>query len=375
MKIVINALSARRGGGQTYLINLLQRVTSFKGQKIYVLAPASLDVPHHPKIESLQVVWPTDNPLLRAFWERLFLPRLLDQIGADALFCPGGLVSANSSKKIKTITMFRNMLPFDHIQRKQYPLGLMRIRNWMLEWLMLKSMLRADLVIFIAEFAKRVIEDRTRKRLKQGVTIYHGLGDHFKISENNAPPRPSWLPREDYLLYVSKLEVYKNQVEVVKGYHLLKQRRKTPEKLLLVGDNSSNYGKRVLQEISRLGLEKDVLLTGGIKHIELPALYHHAKLNIFASRCENCPNILIEAMGAGRPLLASHYPPMPEFGGEAAVYFDPSSPEDITTKIASIIDNADYMSELANKTREQSFLFDWDHTAELTWRTITRLIN
>jgi len=46
MKIVINALSARRGGGQTYLLNLLKNIDSYSGKKIYVLAPDSLDSVH-----------------------------------------------------------------------------------------------------------------------------------------------------------------------------------------------------------------------------------------------------------------------------------------------------------------------------------------
>ena len=48
MKIVINALSARRGGGQTYLTNLLQNMNGFNGDKIFVLSPDSLQIPYHP---------------------------------------------------------------------------------------------------------------------------------------------------------------------------------------------------------------------------------------------------------------------------------------------------------------------------------------
>ena len=54
MKIVINALSARRGGGQTYLLNLLKNIDSYSGKNIYVLAPDSLQIPYHPKIEKIR---------------------------------------------------------------------------------------------------------------------------------------------------------------------------------------------------------------------------------------------------------------------------------------------------------------------------------
>ena len=42
--------------------------------------------------------------------------------------------------------MFRNMIPFMPNVRQQYPMGLPRLRNWVLEKAMLRSMKQADLV-------------------------------------------------------------------------------------------------------------------------------------------------------------------------------------------------------------------------------------
>jgi len=374
MKIVINALSARRGGGQTYLINLLQNMNGFNGNKIFVLSPDSLQIPYHPKIEKIRIKWPTENPLFRALWERYYLPGLLEKLNADILFCPGGLLNTHVPGYCKTVTMFRNMIPFDMVQRAKYPYGLMRIRNWILERIMLKSMIEADLVIFISDFAKQLINERTGFKLKNAVTIPHGLNNTFKISENIIPSRPSWLLEEEYFLYVSIFDVYKNQLEVVKAYHLLKKRRKTTEKLVLAGNNESAYGKKVLQEIHRLGLQNDIIVPGKIPYTELPDVYYYAKLNIFASECENCPNILLEALGAGRPLIVSNREPMPEFGGDAAVYFDASSPSDLADKISAIVDNENKIKQMSLKAMERSRHYDWCKTAGKTWKEIENVV-
>lgn len=373
MKIVINALSARRGGGQTYLLNVLQHLDCHNKMDIFILAPDSLQLPSNPKIKKIRSNWPTENPLLRALWERLALPTLLRKLEADILFCPGGLVNTVAPKGCKTVTMFRNMIPFDRVQRAKYPFGLMRIRNWLLERSMLKSMINADLVIFISDFARGVIEERAKGRLNSTITIPHGLSEHFKIPADSLLSRPSWLPKEEYLLYVSIFDVYKNQLEVVRGFSLLKKRRPTPEKLVLVGYNSSKYGQKIRSEIFRLGLHDDVILTGNIPYAELPNLYYCAKLIIFASECENCPNILLEALGAGRPLIVSDRQPMPEFGGDAVLYFDPASSDDLANKIVSIIDDYSFMKILATKARERSFYYDWRRTANLTWNAIDKL--
>ncbi|MCD4665358.1 MAG: glycosyltransferase family 4 protein [Bacteroidales bacterium] len=374
MKIVINALSARRGGGQTYLINLLQNIDSYNGNKICFLAPDSLKIPLHPKIERIRVNWPTENPLFRAFWERYCLPGLLKKLHADILFCPGGLINTPVSKDYKTVTMFRNMIPFDRVQRAKYPYGLMRIRNWILERIMLKSMLKADLVIFISDFARQLINERTGFKLKNAVTIHHGINNIFQISEDKIPNRPQWLPEEEYLLYVSIFDVYKNQLEIVQGYHLLRQRRKTKEKLILAGHNTSRYGEKVRQEINKLNLVNEVILAGNIPYNKLADIYYHAKLNIFASECENCPNILLEALGAGRPLVVSNRQPMPEFGGDSVIYFDPSSPNDFADKIISIIDDPLKIEELSKKAKERSHHYDWCKTAGKTWKEIENMV-
>lgn len=374
MKIVINALSARRGGGQTYLINLLQNMNGFNGDKIFILSPDSLQIPYHPKIEKIRIKWPTKNPLFRALWERYCLPGLLKKLNAGILFCPGGLINTPVSKDYKTVTMFRNMIPFDMVQRVKYPYGLMRIRNWILERIMLKSMLKADLVIFISDFAKQLINERAGFKLKNAVTISHGINNIFKFSKEKKPSRPKWLPKEEYLLYVSIFDVFKNQLEVVKAYHLLKNRRKTTEKLVLAGYNKSAYGKKVLHEIYRLGLQNDIISPGEVNYTDLPGAYYYAKLNIFASECENCPNILLEALGAGRPILVSDKQPMPEFGGDAAVYFDASSPADLADKIPVIMDDDNKIKEMSLKAIERSHHYDWGKTVAKTWEVIENLL-
>src|SRR5687768_17611764 len=106
MRVLINAFSARIGGGQTYLRYLLQFLPTDSAIEIFILAPESLELPKdRPNITRLRVHWPVENPYLRAIWERLRLPRLLTEIKADILFCPGGVVATRPPKGCRTVTM------------------------------------------------------------------------------------------------------------------------------------------------------------------------------------------------------------------------------------------------------------------------------
>jgi glycosyltransferase involved in cell wall biosynthesis len=266
------------------------------------------------------------------------------------------------------------MIPFEPAIRAKYPLlGRQRIRNRLLENALLKGMILSDLVIFISEFARQAILNRVPEGIRKSVVIPHGISEPFRISPDRPPTRPDWARNHEYLLYVSILDVYKNQIEVLQGYHRLKQIRKTNEKLVFVGHHATPYGRKVKKEIARLGLGGDVILTGNLPYLELPKAYFHAKMNIFASGCENCPNILLEALGAGRPLIVSNRPPMPEIGGGSLLYFDPFSPDDFTSKVATVIDDPIHLQRLSAESRERSHRYNWAETARLTWNALQRL--
>jgi glycosyltransferase involved in cell wall biosynthesis len=370
MRIVVNALSARQGGGQTYVTNLLESLPERSAAQIFILAPDSLSLPLSKKnVTKIQVKWPVENPFTRAVWEWLYLSKLLKQLNADVLFCPGGIIGGRVPKGCKTVTMFRNMIPFSLMQRRRYGLGYMRMRNWLLERELSRSMAKADRVICISEFARRVIEQKLSGLTGKTIVIPHGINPIFR---ENHQPRPAWLSAGEYILYVSILDVYKAQLEVVRAFSLLKARRPTSEKLVLTGPDRSHYARKVRDEVERLGLQNDVVLTGPVSHNDLPALYGHALINIFASECENCPNIMLEALASGRPLLASSRPPMPEFGGDGAIYFDPSSPDELAVKLASVIDNPERLQEMSYRARERSLLYDWEQTARSTWDLIQK---
>lgn len=367
MKIVINALSARLGGGQTYLKNLLLYLPQQVDLDILIYAPASLALPEDSRIRRGTTSWPTENPLLRAVWEKIVLPRTLRKEKTQILFCPGGILASHVPVGCKTVTMFRNMMPFDPIVLKRMPFGLQKIRNWILKRVMLRSMRKADLTIFISEYARGIIEKLIV--VKKAATIPHGINSKFKTAGQHIA-RPSWLPRSEYLLYVSRFDAYKHQMEVVQAYEKLSMDLRYQYKLLLVGQADNKFALNVKTFMKEKKLEEHVILMGEIPYVDLPLLYHHASINIFASSCENCPNILLEALGAGQPVLSSSIMPMPEFVGNSASYFYPTDPMDIYEKLKSLLLNESLRKELSMAAKIRSEQYDWKKTAALTWNAL-----
>jgi len=372
MKVLINAINARQGGGQTYLLNLLSYMPNEDDLEVTLLVGASFKEDLIADgVNVLKVDRWIENPLLRPWWESFFLPKLLRRGDYDVLFCPGGVVNTKPLG-CKLVTMSRNMLPFDRKQRARYPLfSYQRLRNWMLARIMSRSMLAADLVIFISEYAKGVIEAYVGSPLKSTTVIPHGIADQFRFDTNVVLAYPEGMPKR-YLLYVSNVDVYKAQLEVVRAFSLLHP-KESGLVLILVGPERNFYANWVRAEISSMGLDESVRMLGSVPYAALPAMYQHAMVNVFASECENCPNILLEMMASGRPVVCSNYPPMPEFAGGGVVYFDPEDPSQLADELRRVMSDESLQEKLKQLAKQRSDRYYWEDTSMRTWREIMAL--
>jgi glycosyltransferase involved in cell wall biosynthesis len=370
MKIIlINAFSARLGGGQTYVKNLLSRLPT-DDCLIYIFAPDDLLIPNDGRIKRLRTGFPVTNPIIRLFWERIVLPLILKQLRVDILFCPGGMVNTKVPSECVVVTMFRNMLPFDNRALNSTNSLLLKIKNRLLKLSMLSSMRKADLVIFISEYARSGVE--SHQPIKKGLTIPHGVSENFLVG-NDDLKRPVLPFSGGYILYVSRFEFYKRHLELINAYALLPVSIRETQKLLIVGGHDTLSGMNVKKRIVELGIENQVVLLGEYPYLDLPAVYKHASLFVFASVCENCPNILLEAMGAGVPILCSDYQPMPEFGGESVRYVSPDDPKIMRDEIAELLSNSELIAQMRGKVACRAKLYSWDQAARKTWEALLSL--
>jgi glycosyltransferase involved in cell wall biosynthesis len=203
--------------------------------------------------------------------------------------------------------------------------------------------------------------------------IPHGIESRFLL-----PPRKkeeAQLPSYHTfrLLYVSIQLPYKHHLEVMMAVSKLRGQG-LPVTLKMAGDNQGNYGNAV--RLKRLELDPDqtfLLDSGHINFENLHDLYKQADAFIFASSCENLPNILIEAMAAGLPIASSNSGPMPEVLGDAGVYFYPESVESIADAI-NLLANDDVLREnLGRRAREQSQSYSWQRCARETLNFVANI--
>lgn len=355
--IFINALSARMGGGKTYILNLLNNLPEFE-HKIYVVCPDKSLIPDDPRVIYISTKIAARNILLRAFWEFFYLPVLLLKLNATVLFVPGGMDFTFFTFRKPKITMFRNMLPFDKAAISNLPTRRLRLKNYVLKFLMIRTMRSADHVIFISRYAKNIVEGQVS--LKGSSLIYHGI-------ESSFTPNDTVKVGYEYLLYVSRFEPYKNHLNLIKAYKELSVSIRMRYKLVIVGELMEPAYSICAKYIEAHGISDFVVIRGKVPYSELPKIYNGAALFVYPSSCENCPNILLEAIGCGAPIAASKCEPIPEFLNDAGAYFDENDYEDIFRCLNEVLLSPALMSSMKKESRILGAKYSWEKTAMETW--------
>jgi glycosyltransferase involved in cell wall biosynthesis len=106
------------------------------------------------------------------------------------------------------------------------------------------------------------------------------------------------------LLTVGRLEPEKNPLLLIEALHTLE--RETPGRYLLTWVGRGELEQAVRERALELGIDERVRLLGYVPFgPELLALYRHAHAFVHVSRTEGVPQVLIEALASGAPIVAT----------------------------------------------------------------------
>jgi len=370
LTVGIDAANLRRGGGVTHLVELLRAAQPEQvGIRRVVLwgGEATLNaVEDRPWLEKRNSVALDQRLLQRTLWQRFALSKAASEAGCDVLFVPGGSYAGNFHP---VVTMSRNMLPFEWCELKRYGWTLFTLKLLLLRWSQSRSYQKTDGLIFLTDYARQVVLGVIGKLQGDIYTIPHGLNPRFL-----ATPKPQHaIARYDNanpyrVLYVSIIDQYKHQWHVVEAVSALRQQG-FPLVLDLVGPAYQPALKRLNAAIDRFDSAGDwVHYHGAIPFNELHLRYAQADLGLFASSCENMPNILMETMASGLPIACSNRGPLPEVLGAGGVYFDPENPADISLAIQKLMDSPQLRAELAKVSFQLAQQYSWQRCADETFK-------
>jgi len=374
MHLAIDASNIRHGGGVTHLSQLLSAASpsdsGIHHVTVWACAETAAHLPAYPWLTKLSPAWVEAGMFKRMLGQQLLLGREMAHRGCEVLFSPGGTVPFYV--EIPVVTMSQNMLPFEPEEAKRFGRwSWMRLKMWLLRQSQGRSFKKADGLIFLTQYAQNVVCRWLGQGQALQALIPHGIEPRFSADPKFQCSIDDYSFEKPFtLLYISILMPYKHQIEVARAASLLRQTG-CPVRVKFIGADWGRYGRQFRDMLRQLDSgEKFLIWLGGMPFFALHSEYHNADAFIFASSCENLPNILIEAMSAGLPIACSKSGPMPEVLGNAGVYFDPLQPEDIAEAMRTLVISADLRGRLAAQSKELSRAYSWQRCAKDTFEFI-----
>jgi glycosyltransferase involved in cell wall biosynthesis len=132
---------------------------------------------------------------------------------------------------------------------------------------------------------------------------------------------------------------------------------------VLAGDDAGRRST-VLAEARRIGIEKQVVLTGVVGDDDLPALYAGCEAFVMPSLDEGFGLPAVEAMACGVPVIVSDRASLPEVVGDAALQVDPLRVEAIGAALAAVLSDRGLQENLRHRSLARAEMFRGDRAAQ-----------
>lgn len=224
----------------------------------------------------------------------------------------------------------------------------------------------ADKIIAISRQTRQDIMDYYKVPVEKIEVCYQHCNPGFSVQrtgeEKSAIIKKYGLP-EQYFLYVGSVIERKNLLNICKAFSLLKNELKIP--LVVIG-TGHKYLRQVKDFIAKQGMVDSIIFLSERPAAsepafqtatDFPAIYQSAVAMIYPSFFEGFGIPVLEALWSGLPVITSNTSSLLEVGGDAALYVNPASVEEIAAAAQKIYSDAALRNDMTEKGFKQAQQF------------------
>ncbi|MBV9523524.1 MAG: glycosyltransferase family 4 protein, partial [Alphaproteobacteria bacterium] len=321
LRLLVNAIHARAGGGLTYLHHILPLLAAEGDFDVHIIPhPAEAESFALPGIAVHRLAMPRRWTAL-LMWEQAVLPLRARQIGYDLLFSPANFGPLLIGRQVIVLQNALGVGAFERRWRKRLYWRTLRLMTRLSLW-------RACRAIAVSRYVAASVAALAPGRPKP-VVIHHGVDAIF------APgAATSGTP---FLLAVGDLYIQKNLHRLVEALALI--RRRVPAMTLAIAGNAVDpgYAAALRRAVTASGLGDAVRFLGRCERRQLVKLYRDCAAFLFPSTEESFGMPLVEAMASGAPVIAAARAAMPEIADGAALLVDPDDPAAIAGAVLRVL--------------------------------------
>lgn len=375
MRLFLNGLAASAGAGLTYLRNVIPEISKRGEVRMTVALDSSLQREFEglPNISFVNL--PSPRGAMQRFWrEQTDLGRIIKENGAGVLISAGNFALRNSP--VPQILLSGNSLytsndfVADLRCRRDYRL---LADTYMKGVFAKRSVAWADSTVAPTEAFAKELTAWTGTRVS---AIHHGF-DHERFFNDPGPLATGIQSKLDAsgqairLLFVSHYNYYRNFETLFRALPIIqKTLRSRQVKLFLTCKLTSKENPGAYQAetaaslVRKLNIADSVVELGTVPYELLHHLYRSCHIYVTAAYAESFAHPLVEAMASGLPVVASGLLVHREVCGDAALYFDRFSAEELAAQVQRIASSGDLANGLSAHGLARSKDFSWSGHVE-----------
>jgi glycosyltransferase involved in cell wall biosynthesis len=168
-----------------------------------------------------------------------------------------------------------------------------------------------------------------------------------------------------------KMALSIGRLEEVKGFHhliraLARIRERTAPIKLVIAGPEFNYGQQLRKLVAEMKIEDKVIFYGPVDGREKLEALAATDIAIVSSIYEGFSIFLLEAMAAGKPIIATKTGVAQELikDGKNGFLISPGNVEELSERIIEILNNNQVSSLMGQESRNTVNAFDWKRIAE-----------
>lgn len=180
---------------------------------------------------------------------------------------------------------------------------------------------------------------------KKFITIVNGVSSSF-YDIKNSPLNPD---EEVRMVSIGNLTQAKGHTTILEA--ISKMQKKENQRLTIIGEGPLK--EKLKSRAESLGLSEQVMFKGQVAPFEIPKYLSKSHILILASFSEGRPNVVIEAMAAGLPVIASDIEGMAELiqNGKNGLLFTPGNSFELCQQIERLVKDPQLIKELGRNAK------------------------
>jgi glycosyltransferase involved in cell wall biosynthesis len=353
-------LQGERYGVARYLVNLLRNLVELEWDDEYLVYLSESITPLEFSSPRMDLKVLGRAPGLT--WRHLRLPLAMRRDAVDLHFSP--------SYFLPLVKVCPSVVVVHDITFKVHPEWFAADRRFRFDELFWREVKRAERIVTVSEHSKRDITcvlgvdpSRITVIAEAADALFRPVRDEARLAQ----VREEYGVNPGFVFTAGAIHTRRNLERLIEAVSFASRILGEDLELFILGTPAP-----FTPPVDIWGTARRCGMEGRLKHVEyvseedLLLLYNSCSLFVYPSLYEGFGLPVIEAMACGTPVACSDVTSLPEVAGDAALYFDPTSVEEMADAVARILGESALRDELARAGTDRAATFSWRRAAEET---------